>query len=277
VGRNRFRSRAEALALLRSGTRGTPLHSTYTDPPKVDPPRHACETFANAHARAWPRLGGAVGSGHARAERRRGPGQRLGWQTRRPEATCEAKIGAPRASPKKPAKKPVKQVESNKASKKPGSEPKQADPQLRASVAGKPIEEAAAESPELKGLREVDDLLFWDIEVKAPLANGGASPVVTATGLPPTASESSSDGDPALSRDGDHRWMSQLRTPDLPFRWDVRLIRYLDYFKNNPKGQTFVAAFLKRSGRYEAELRAALKKKGLPEDLVYLARSPKAA
>lgn len=184
---------------------------------------------------------------------------------------AKPKIGAPRASPKKPAKKPVKQVESNKASKKPGSEPKQADPQLRASVAGKPIEEAAAESPELKGLREVDDLLFWDIEVKAPLANGGASPVVTATGLPPTASESSSDGDPALSRDGDHRWMSQLRTPDLPFRWDVRLIRYLDYFKNNPKGQTFVAALLKRSGRYEAELRAALKKKGLPEDLVYLA------
>lgn len=184
---------------------------------------------------------------------------------------AKPKIGAPRPSPKKPAKKPAKQVESNKASKKPGSEPKPADPQLRASVAGKPIEDAAAESPELKALREVDDLLFWDIEVKAPLANGGAAPVVTATGLPPSASESSNDADSVLSREGDHRWMSQLRAPDLPFRWDVRLIRYLDYFKNNPKGQSFVAALLKRSGRYEAELRTALKKKGLPEDLVYLA------
>lgn len=182
-------------------------------------------------------------------------------------APAKPKIGAPRPT-KKPAKK--KQLESNKASKKPGSEPKPADPQLRASVAGKPIEEATAESPELKALREVDDLLFWDIEVKAPLVGAGTAPVVTATGLPPTASQSTAS-DPQLSREGDHRWMSQLRTPDLPFRWDVRLIRYLDYFKNNPKGQSFVAALLKRSGRYDAELRAALKKKGLPEDLVYLA------
>jgi len=184
---------------------------------------------------------------------------------------AKPKIGAPQrgGGGKKPAKKPTKPIESKKSEKKPGSEPKPADPVLRASVAGKPIEEAAAESPELKGLREVDDLLFWDIEVKAPLNASGAAPEVVASGLPPTTTSSAADS--SLSREGDHRWMSQLRAPDLPFRWDVRLIRYLDYFKNNPKGQSFVASLLRRSGRYDEKLRAALKKKGLPEDLVYLA------
>ncbi len=184
----------------------------------------------------------------------------------KPPAAQPAPKGARPA--KKPAKKPAKAVESKKAEKKPGSEPKAADPAARASVAGKPVDDSAQESPELKGLREVDDLLFWDIEVKPALgAPSLVPPTVVSSGLPPSAPAAPD----STTTDVEHRWMSKLRTPDLPFRWDVRLIRYLDYFKNNPKGRNFVAGLLRRSGRYEEKLRAALAKKGLPQDLVYLA------
>ncbi|HVI03767.1 MAG TPA: lytic transglycosylase domain-containing protein, partial [Enhygromyxa sp.] len=66
-------------------------------------------------------------------------------------------------------------------------------------------------------------------------------------------------------------WMSQLELPDIPVRWNQQTIEYLRFFKDDPKGQRMIAAWLNRMGRYEARLRAILAEVGVPEDLVYVA------
>jgi membrane-bound lytic murein transglycosylase D len=66
-------------------------------------------------------------------------------------------------------------------------------------------------------------------------------------------------------------WMSKLELPDIPVRWNHQTIEYLRFFKDDPKGQRMIAAWLNRMGRYEQRLRAILKEVGVPEDLVYVA------
>lgn len=172
-----------------------------------------------------------------------------------------------KASPKKPAPKPAKKpLESKKPAKAKSSPPKPADPQARTSIAGQPVVEPA-EPAELKELRDVEEVLFWD---QKPEATAAKAPEVVSSGLPP-ADQSAAVATDRAPAELDLRWMTQLQKPDLPFRWDDRLIRYLDYFKNNPRGKGFVSALLKKSGRYDGKIREALKGKGLPEDLVYLA------
>ncbi|HEX2202888.1 MAG TPA: lytic transglycosylase domain-containing protein, partial [Longimicrobium sp.] len=57
-------------------------------------------------------------------------------------------------------------------------------------------------------------------------------------------------------------------------RWDIPVVRnapvqrFVDLFTN--KQQDRMALYLKRSGRYEGMIRAKLRAKGMPEDLVYL-------
>lgn len=184
-----------------------------------------------------------------------------------------AKPAAPKAGPKKGAPKSKKPPESKKASKKAGSEPLEASAAARASIAGQTITPDTTESSELKELREVEDLLFWDLERPAsntPVATGPATPgpEVVSSGLPPTTEIETA----SVADDGQGlRWMAELVKPDLPFHWDVRLIRYLEYFKNTPRGRSFVVNLLKRVGRYETKIREALRAAKLPEDLVYLA------
>ncbi|NVB40836.1 LysM peptidoglycan-binding domain-containing protein [Pseudenhygromyxa sp. WMMC2535] len=66
-------------------------------------------------------------------------------------------------------------------------------------------------------------------------------------------------------------WMRKLELPDVPVRWNAKTIEYLEYFKNDPKGQRMIAAWLNRMGRYERRLRTILAEVGVPEDLVYVA------
>ena len=66
-------------------------------------------------------------------------------------------------------------------------------------------------------------------------------------------------------------WMKDLRRPTLPLRWTRRLLEYLDYFKDNPKGRLLMRGWLRRAGRYEETLRSILADAGVPEDLVFVA------
>ncbi|PRP90355.1 Membrane-bound lytic murein transglycosylase D precursor [Enhygromyxa salina] len=66
-------------------------------------------------------------------------------------------------------------------------------------------------------------------------------------------------------------WMEKLTLPDLPVRWNRQTVDYLHYFKDDPKGQRLIAAWLNRMGRYEQRLRAIFAEVGVPEDLVYVA------
>jgi membrane-bound lytic murein transglycosylase D len=58
--------------------------------------------------------------------------------------------------------------------------------------------------------------------------------------------------------------------PDLPVRWDARVVRYLEFFKDDPRGRQILALWTRRSGRYRDVVRRELRKKGLPEDLLWL-------
>jgi membrane-bound lytic murein transglycosylase D len=101
------------------------------------------------------------------------------------------------------------------------------------------------------------------------VAAEGDKPRVHASGLPPTPPPSRP---PTSSESGkDLSWLAKLDMPDLPVRWDPRLVRYLEFFKDDPRGRATFTIWHRRSGRYSAAVRKALRKKSLPEDLAALA------
>jgi membrane-bound lytic murein transglycosylase D len=69
----------------------------------------------------------------------------------------------------------------------------------------------------------------------------------------------------------DSEWLRGLKLPDLPVRWDAQVLRYLDYFKNDPKGHAVMAGWLRRAGRYRELFEKALERQGIPKDLFYVA------
>jgi membrane-bound lytic murein transglycosylase D len=152
------------------------------------------------------------------------------------------------------------------------------DAGARRAIAGGPTAEESAngvESPELKTLREAEKELFpqaspapgnhWPSDLPL-LLPGDEIPHVSATGLPPA--EPSPPPAPDASRD--LSWLTRLELPDLPVRWDERLVRYLEWFKDDPRGHATFASLYKHSGRYASMMRRALHKKNLPEDLVWV-------
>ena len=136
-----------------------------------------------------------------------------------------------------------------------------------------------AESAELRALHDAERELFppampagpsdrWPSELPSPLSATEARPRVHASGLPPSPVKSEP---PPSEGSKDMTWLESLTMPDLPVRWDARLVRYLEFFKDDPRGRATFAHLFKRSGRYREVVRRALKKKGLPEDLVWVA------
>ena len=71
--------------------------------------------------------------------------------------------------------------------------------------------------------------------------------------------------------DPDSEWLRALKLPDLPVRWDPQVLRYLDYFKNDPKGHAVMGNWLRRAGRYRELFDKTLERHGLPRDLFYVA------
>ena len=49
------------------------------------------------------------------------------------------------------------------------------------------------------------------------------------------------------------------------------MLRYLDYFKGDPKGRAVMANWLRRAGRFRAIFEKTLERQGLPKDLIYVA------
>src|SRR5690606_83189 len=66
-------------------------------------------------------------------------------------------------------------------------------------------------------------------------------------------------------------WMRGLVLPDIPVRWDERVIRFLEFFRDDPRGRRFVRAWLERSNRYGPIIRETLAREGLPRDLIFVA------
>jgi len=66
-------------------------------------------------------------------------------------------------------------------------------------------------------------------------------------------------------------WLRGLTLPDLPIRWDDRLVRELEYFRTNQRGKMLVRGLFTRQAAYAAMIRTKLREAQLPEDLVYVA------
>jgi membrane-bound lytic murein transglycosylase D len=66
-------------------------------------------------------------------------------------------------------------------------------------------------------------------------------------------------------------WLAGLKLPDLPVRFDPRVVRYLEFYKNDPRGRAIIRSWLRAQGRFRPLIEEALKRAGLPRGLLYVA------
>jgi len=132
------------------------------------------------------------------------------------------------------------------------------------------------ESPELAALREADAELFrpaspavgvpWPGDLPPNITLDPGRPLLRTSGLPPARLL-----DPPASESGrDLGWLKGLSLPELPVRWDARVVRYLDYYRSDLRGKNLMQAWLRKSGRYGAAMRRGLQEQGLPDDLIWV-------
>jgi membrane-bound lytic murein transglycosylase D len=69
----------------------------------------------------------------------------------------------------------------------------------------------------------------------------------------------------------DQAWLDDLAMPDLPVRWDERVIDYLLFYKDDKRGHAIMEDWLEAQGRFADLIDAHLKEAGLPRDLLYVA------
>lgn len=137
-----------------------------------------------------------------------------------------------------------------------------------ASGAGQAEANEEGESTELRMLREMD----WELfppgspreDLPAPFWEDQL-PRIHTTGLPPPplVEPKAEEVERNLS------WLRDLRMPDMPARWNARVIRYLEYYRDTPRGRTVAALAIRRSGRFGHLMRKTLRAHGVPEDLVW--------
>ena len=151
----------------------------------------------------------------------------------------------------------------------------------RVIAGGSTVDDVAlgADSPELRALHDAERELFppaspspnswWPTELPSPLSAPDDLPRVHASGLPPAPAPST----PPSGDDGKSlAWLAGLELPpDFAVRWDPRVVRYLEFFKDDPRGRATFSHFYKRSGRYREMIQRTLRAKSMPEDLVWVA------
>jgi membrane-bound lytic murein transglycosylase D len=92
-------------------------------------------------------------------------------------------------------------------------------------------------------------------------------------GAPPPSMSSAAPA-PKLAPTGpapELTWLRDLVMPDLPIRWDDRLLKALEYYRTDARGRALVRGLFARQGLYAAMIREKLRAAQLPEDLIYVA------
>ena len=152
------------------------------------------------------------------------------------------------------------------------------DGDARRQIAGGPTADdvsAGKNDPELRELALAERVLFpkplpglhpgftWDL----PSAPGDEAVDVDATGLPEGLGR-----EPRAGRDATRQpdWMRSLTMPNLPTRLDARVVKYLSFYRDDPRGKSVLRIWAKKCGRLAPALRAELARAGLPTDLVWL-------
>jgi membrane-bound lytic murein transglycosylase D len=79
----------------------------------------------------------------------------------------------------------------------------------------------------------------------------------------------SAPSDPTSVRP-DLPWLAELEKPGFPVRWDERVIKYLEFYKKDPRGRNIMGAWIRDQGKYRDLILEHLRKAGLPDDLIYL-------
>jgi membrane-bound lytic murein transglycosylase D len=65
-------------------------------------------------------------------------------------------------------------------------------------------------------------------------------------------------------------WLRALTLGDFPMKWDARVVKFLKYYKDEPRGRALMTSWLRAQGRYRGLILDALRRHQLPEDLLYL-------
>lgn len=125
------------------------------------------------------------------------------------------------------------------------------------------------ESPELRELRLMEEELFGGQPLARVAIPEGA--VRVSDGPAAATSDVPASPPPSARPSRDLSWMQGLTLPDIPVRWDDRVVEYLEFFRDDPRGRRFIAAWLRRVDRYGPMIQAVLREAGLPRDLIFVA------
>jgi membrane-bound lytic murein transglycosylase D len=153
------------------------------------------------------------------------------------------------------------------------ADPTPADPAAAAPQASAPEADVDVDEALRSARRELFALLAKDAiarEREEPDAVG--EPAISVGTLPPALTSAipkrplTASGAPP-----DLTWLRNLTLPDIPVRWDDRLVRALEYYKNDSRGRALVRGLFARQSLYAPMILAKLRAAQLPEDLLYIA------
>ena len=256
--------------------------------PKRDTPAKPAETDAPREAKRTPPAADADAPRSATVKEDAAAGPRQGAGNRSLEPAPPPKD---EAAAKDPAKAEPKAAAGRLPHQK-GAIPRKPNPSLpkgaarpapdaaaRREVAGGPTSDdlrAGKEDAELRALKRADRVLFpkplegarpgWSWDLPEPVENGDAE--VVASGLPPDARLGTRPSAEIGAIDAE--WIKSLTLPNLPVRYEARVVTYLKFYRDDPQGRSIARVWAQKSGRYAPALRAALSRAGLPTDLLYL-------
>jgi membrane-bound lytic murein transglycosylase D len=229
-------------------------------------PRVALAEIKPGSLPEWPGSGaGTQQTSRAATDLSRGAGaRRVADEQRRPEKV-EPDIKEPRPR--------LRAAESLDPPRRPASSQ---DAVTRRIIAQGPIDDdlkQGKDDPELRSLREAERVLFprplegIELGFGFPLPYQGSADR-DAAGLP--IGSVTEEATPRPLTASDAAWLRSLALPNLPVRFDERVVRYLKFYRDAPSGRTIARAWARKAGRYAPILRAALARAGLPTDLVWL-------
>ncbi|HSN29838.1 MAG TPA: lytic transglycosylase domain-containing protein, partial [Kofleriaceae bacterium] len=116
--------------------------------------------------------------------------------------------------------------------------------------------------------RPDDQMRELDLEL---FPKPGQSPWIDERQAAPSRVEASVHKKPTRGTDlrPDLPWLDKLEMPDLPVTWSSRLIDYLVFYKDDPRGRAIMTSWLEAQGRYRDMIESHLRAAHLPLDLLY--------